>query len=160
MTDQIKRTCETCRVLYDGKLTPHRSCGMAMAETFGLPSKSYQALRKGGLTGKNTCGVIQGGRMVLGELLGDPDPTHKATASLVRAAVTYEERVAALVNDRGAASSMVCNDFTGVFDQFKSQERHDFCCTLAADVAGLVAEIALDEGAEWTSEAEGFLPED
>ena len=38
-------------VLYAGVATPHRSCGIALAETFGLPTPAYQALRRGGITG-------------------------------------------------------------------------------------------------------------
>ena len=29
-------------LLYDGRVTPHRSCGIAMAETFGLLTPAYQ----------------------------------------------------------------------------------------------------------------------
>ena len=35
-------------VLYEGVRTPHRSCGIALAETFGLATPAYQALRRGG----------------------------------------------------------------------------------------------------------------
>ena len=38
-------------LLYEGRVTAHRSCGIAMAETFSRPSASYQALRRGGITG-------------------------------------------------------------------------------------------------------------
>src|SRR3954468_7846426 len=75
-------------VLYEGVRTPHRSCGIALAETFGLPSRPYQALRRGGITGKGDCGAIRAGEQVLGELLGDPDPTGAVTPAL-RAAVTW-----------------------------------------------------------------------
>ena len=57
-------------ILYEGVLTPHRSCGIALAETFGLPSRPYQALRRGGITGEGDCGSIRAGELVLGELLG------------------------------------------------------------------------------------------
>src|SRR3982750_511947 len=73
--------------LYEGVRTPHRSCGIALAETFNVPSRPYQALRKGGITGKGDCGAIRAGEQVLGELLGDPDPTGQVTPGL-RAAVT------------------------------------------------------------------------
>src|SRR4029077_3350903 len=62
-------------VLYEGTRTPHRSCGIALAETFGLPTPAYQALRRGGITGKGTCGSIRAGEQVLGEVLGDTRPT-------------------------------------------------------------------------------------
>src|SRR5262245_25719171 len=79
---------EKAFVLYEGTRTPHRSCGIALAETFGLPTPAYQALRRGGITGKGTCGAIRAGEQVLGELLGDPDPTGAVTPAL-RAAVTW-----------------------------------------------------------------------
>src|SRR6476619_4078821 len=75
-------------VLYEGVLTPHRSCGIALAETFGLATPPYQALRRGGITGQGTCGAIRAGEQVLGELLGDPDPIGAVTPAL-RAAVTW-----------------------------------------------------------------------
>ena len=39
-------------VLYEGKQVAHRSCGIALAETFDLPTRPYQALRRGGITGE------------------------------------------------------------------------------------------------------------
>ena len=39
-------------VLYEGTRTPHRSCGIALAETFSLPTPAYQALRRGGITAR------------------------------------------------------------------------------------------------------------
>src|SRR6478735_5555659 len=75
-------------VLYEGVKTPHRSCGIAIAETFDLPSRPYQALRRGGITGKGACGAIRAGEQVLGELLGDPDPGGAVTAEL-RAAISW-----------------------------------------------------------------------
>src|SRR5215510_1153705 len=74
--------------LYEGVRTPHRSCGIALAETFGLATPPYQALRRGGITGKGACGAIRAGEQVLGELLGDPDPIGAVTPAL-RAAVTW-----------------------------------------------------------------------
>src|SRR5215210_8543494 len=75
-------------ILYEGVRTPHRSCGIAIAETFGLPTPAYQALRRGGITGKGTCGAIRAGEQVLGELLGDPSPTGVVTPEL-RGAITW-----------------------------------------------------------------------
>src|SRR5688572_261331 len=37
-------------VLYEGVRTPHRSCGIALAETFGLPTPAHQALRRAAIT--------------------------------------------------------------------------------------------------------------
>src|SRR5438874_9986805 len=75
-------------VLYEGVQTPHRSCGIAIAETFALPTRPYQALRRGGITGKGACGAIRAGEHVLGELLGDPDPAGGVTPEL-REAITW-----------------------------------------------------------------------
>src|SRR5712691_10111029 len=77
-------------ILYEGVRTPHRSCGIALAETFGLATPAYQALRRGGITGKGTCGAIRAGEQVLGELLGDPDPTGSVTAVLREAVIWYQ----------------------------------------------------------------------
>src|SRR3954470_14734807 len=78
-------------VLYEGVRTPHRSCGIALAETFGLPTPAYQALRRGGITGEGSCGAIRAGEQVLGELLGDPSPTGAVTPAL-RDAITWYQR--------------------------------------------------------------------
>src|SRR5580692_10104166 len=75
-------------VLYEGARVAHRSCGIALAETFNLPTPAYQALRRGGITGKGACGAIRAGEQVLGELLGDPDPRGSVTPAL-RAAVGW-----------------------------------------------------------------------
>src|SRR5215831_10202099 len=77
--------------LYEGVRTPHRSCGIAIAETFSLPTRPYQALRRGGITGKGACGAIRAGEHVLGELLGDPEPTGAVTAVLREAIAWYQD---------------------------------------------------------------------
>src|SRR5512138_152030 len=77
-------------LLYEGVRTPHRSCGIALAETFNLPTPAYQALRRGGITGKGSCGAIRAGEHVLGELLGDPDPTGAVTPTLREAVTWYQ----------------------------------------------------------------------
>ena len=140
--------------LYEGREVAHRSCGIALAETFGLPPAPYQALRKGGITGEGGCGAIKAGELVLGELLGDPNPTGPVTDELRRAAAHYrrlwDERV-----DRGpggACGSIVCNDLTSVFEDFMGDPRQKFCTSIAATVAEIVAEILvrLDALAEIT----------
>ena len=39
---------QKCFILYEGQKTPHRSCGIALAETFNVPTAPYQSLRRGG----------------------------------------------------------------------------------------------------------------
>ncbi|MEC9352446.1 MAG: C-GCAxxG-C-C family protein [Planctomycetota bacterium] len=139
----VAEAARKAHVLYEGRQVSHRSCGIALAETFGLPSAPYQALRKGGITGAGECGAIKAGELVLGELLGDPDPAGPVTEELRLAAAysrgLWEERV-----DRGAGGStgsIVCNDLTSPFDDFMGEPRQQFCTSIASRVAGAVAEI-------------------
>ena len=68
--DKKKKLIEAARrkvfILYEGKRTPHRSCGICLAETFNLPTQPYQALRRGGITGEGQCGAIKAGELILG----------------------------------------------------------------------------------------------
>ncbi|MCE9571972.1 MAG: hypothetical protein K8W52_02330 [Deltaproteobacteria bacterium] len=125
-------------VLYEGKQVPHRSCGIALAETFGLATPAYQALRRGGITGTGACGAIRAGEQVLGEVLGDPSPTGAVTPAL-RAAITWYQAAAAQI-DRGDAPDIVCNNLTRRFGDFTGPARQAFCTNLAAQVAALTAE--------------------
>jgi hypothetical protein len=125
-------------VLYEGVRTPHRSCGIALAETFGLATPAYQALRRGGITGEGACGAIRAGEQVLGELLGDPDPTGLVTPAL-RSAITWYQGAARGI-DRGGSPDIVCNNLTRRFGDFKSPARAAFCTSIAAQVAALTAE--------------------
>lgn len=125
-------------VLYEGVRTPHRSCGIALAETFGLPTPAYQALRRGGITGAGACGAIRAGEQVLGELLGDPDPTGAVTPALRSAITWYQARAAEI--DRGGAPDIICNNLTRKFGDFAGAPRKAFCTNLAAQVAALTAE--------------------
>lgn len=129
-------------VLYEGKQVAHRSCGIALAETFALPTRPYQALRRGGITGCGMCGAIRAGEHVLGELLGDPDPTGAVTDALRGALVWYQAEVARRI-DRGASPDLVCNNLTGPLGAFSGPERMRFCTNLAAQVAELTAEALL-----------------
>ena len=124
--------------LYEGTKTPHRSCGIALAETFNLPTRPYQALRKGGITGKGPCGAIRAGEHVLGELLGDPDPTGAVTPEL-RAAITWFQN-SWLVRLRHGEPDIVCDHLVRPHGDFAGQARKSFCTNLAADVAALTAE--------------------
>ena len=72
----VARARDAAYVLYEGIRTPHRSCGIAIAETFGLPTRPYQALRKGGITGTGTCGAMRAGEQALGEILGEIGRAH------------------------------------------------------------------------------------
>ncbi len=145
--DEIVATLrERARVLYEGKVTPHRSCGIALAEAFGTATHPYQALRRGGLTGEGQCGAIVAGQLLLGELLGDPDPTGPPRPALRDAMAAYRAEVARRVN-AGGARTQICNDLVARFPVFQSEERAAFCTDIAATVAEIVAEIALAHGA-------------
>ena len=142
-------------VLYEGKSVPHRSCGIALAETFNLPTRPYQALRRGGLTGEGECGAIKAGELVLGEYLGDQDPTGKPTAVLREAAELYRREWTRRV-DRGPSAQVVvpetapvdivCNHLTSPLGDFQGSRRQLFCTNIAAQVAEIVAEILLRAG--------------
>jgi hypothetical protein len=137
---------ERARVLYEGKATPHRSCGIALAEAFGTATRPYQALRRGGLTGEGQCGAIVAGQLLLGELLGDPDPTGPPRPALRDAMVASRAEVERRVNT-GGARTQICKDLVSRFPVFQSEERAGFCTDIAATVAEIVAEIALAHGA-------------
>lgn len=130
---------EKAYILYEGEQVPHRSCGIALAETFDLPTRAYQALRRGGITGCGACGAIRAGEQVLGELLGDPDPAGAVTGALRRAVTWYQAEVARRI-DRGRSPDIVCNNLTGQFGDFAGPARMRFCTSLAAEVAALTAE--------------------
>ena len=79
--------------------------------------------------------------MVIGELLGDPDPTGGVTPALKGAMVDFESKLRGRI-DRGEApgADLICNTLTGQFAEFRSPERAAFCTRLVTEVAGLVAE--------------------
>jgi hypothetical protein len=124
--------------LYEGVAVPHRSCGIALAETFGVPSRPYQALRRGGITGKGSCGAIRAGEQVLGELLGDPDPAGPVTPELRAAVGWYQD--AWLSRIRHGEPDIVCDHLVRPHGDFAGPARKAFCTNLAADVAALAAE--------------------
>jgi hypothetical protein len=132
-------------VLYDGTRTPHRSCGIALAEAFDRPSAAYQSLRRGGITGRGTCGAVVAGQLLLGELLGDPDPTGKVTPALRAAMLTYQDRVDAEL-DRGRSPDLVCNNLTAQHGEFTGPDRHRFCTALVGQVAGIVDDVLRAHG--------------
>lgn len=138
---------EKARVLYEGKETAHRSCGVALAETFGRDPRPYLTLRRGGLTGEGRCGAVLAGQLLLGELLGGDDFTAPAPPALREALERYRAAVAERVH-AGGADALACNALVGSLPVFQSEERAAFCTDLAATVAEIVAEIALDLGAK------------
>jgi hypothetical protein len=129
---------EKAFVLYEGVRVPHRSCGIAIAETFGLPSRAYQSLRRGGITGKGSCGAIRAGEQVLGELLGDPDPVGAVTPEL-RSAVTWFQD-AWLIQIQHGNPDIICDHLVRPHGEFAGPARKAFCTNIAADVAALTAE--------------------
>jgi Putative redox-active protein (C_GCAxxG_C_C) len=143
----IERARQKAFILYEGKQVSHRSCGIALAETFGLPSRPYQALRRGGITGEGQCGAIKAGELILGELLGDPDPAGKVT-DVLRAAMKWYQAAWQARVDRGGAPDIICNSLTRRFDDFMGQARQSFCTNIAAEVAALTAEALLRHGVQ------------
>ncbi len=131
---------DTAFVLYEGTRTPHRSCGIALAETFGLATPAYQSLRRGGITGKGTCGAIRAGEQVLGELLGDPSPTGAVTPALREAVSWYQGAWQAKLFAHQAAPDVVCDSLVRPHGDFTGPARKAFCTNLAADIAALTAE--------------------
>jgi hypothetical protein len=133
-------------VLYEGTRTPHRSCGIALAETFNLPTPAYQSLRRGGITGKGSCGAIRAGEQVLGELLGDPSPTGPVTPELREAVSWYQAAwQQRLMPDK---PDIICDNLVRPHGEFLGPARKAFCTNLAADVAALTAE-ALCRFSRW-----------
>jgi hypothetical protein len=125
-------------VLYEGVRTPHRSCGIAIAETFTLPTRPYQSLRRGGITGKGACGAIRAGEQILGELLGDPDPTGAVTPALREAISWFQDTWLARL--RGGNPDIICDHLVRPHGDFAGAARKAFCTNIAADVAALTAE--------------------
>jgi hypothetical protein len=136
---------EKARILYEGKLVPHRSCGMAIAETFDREPLPYHALRRGGLTGAGTCGAVLAGQLVLGELLAEPGSTAPASPRLLEAMKRYQAEVALRVAP-GPGGTLICNDLTSPFPDFMGEPRKALCTGLSATVAEIVARIVVELG--------------
>jgi hypothetical protein len=145
-SNPIEKARQKAYILYEGKRVPHYSCGICIAATFGLPTRPFQALRKGGATGEGECGAIYAGRLVLGYFLGDPDPTGALRPELLEAMKHYEqlwkertEPGQALT--RGDKPDIICNTLVGhLADDFWGEERMGHCTRLSAEVAACVAE--------------------
>ena len=147
MDPRIEHARRVAFTLYEGVDTPHRSCGIALAETFGLKSAPYQAFRRGGITGEGPCGAIQAGLNVLGQLLGDPEPTGGVTDALRAAAADYQRRWQEELFAANPEPDIVCNHLTEPRGDFMGGPRKSFCTNLVATVAALVAEVAIRHGA-------------
>jgi hypothetical protein len=139
--------------LYEGKQVPHRSCGICLAETFNLPTAPYQALRRGGITGEGECGAIKAGELILGQYLGDPDPTAPVTPKLREAVFYYREqwqkRLALGPGGQRRSDGtldITCNRLIAPQGEFMGEKRHRFCTALAATVAEIVAETLVKFG--------------
>lgn len=144
-SDAVRAAHDKAFVLYEGKRTPHRSCGICLAETFGLRPAPYQSLRRGGILGQGECGAIKAGELVLGEILGDPNPTGPVTPALRTAMQRYAE----LWRSRLAESvgpSHICNDLTSPLGDFQGETRRAFCTHLAAEAAAAVAQTLEEAG--------------
>jgi hypothetical protein len=141
----IAKARQKAFVLYEGVTVPHRSCGIALAETFGVATPAYQSLRRGGITGMGSCGSIKAGELILGEVLGDPSPTGAVTDALRQAVRWYQEQVPLRI-DRGHSPDYVCNNLTGPHGDFMGAARRSFCTNLTALVAELTAEALLRFG--------------
>ena len=144
--------------LYEGVQVAHRSCGIALAETFRLPHAPYQALRRGGITGEGRCGAITAGELVLGQLLGDPDPAGRVTQELANAISWYQQVISTRI-DKGAATTTICNDLTRQFGDFSGAARKSFCTNIAAQVAETVAEALVRFDSETTRPATDSVSE-
>ncbi len=134
-------------MLYEGERTAHRSCGIALAEAFDRPTAPYQSLRRGGITGQGTCGAVVAGQLLLGEFLGDPNPTGAVTPALRAAMQRYLARVEAEL-DRGPSPTLICNDMTAAHGEFMGPARHRFCTEVVAQVAQLVDETLREHAIE------------
>ncbi len=145
---RIEQARRKAYVLYEGVRTPHRSCGIALAETFGLPTEPYQAFRRGGITGEGPCGSIQAGAAVLGQIFGDPDPTGAVTPALRAAMQDYQRVWKERLFDGATSPDIVCNHLTAPHGDFMGPERRSFCTGLTSEVAAIVAEVALAHGAD------------
>src|SRR5262245_53517108 len=143
--DPVEAARRKAFTLYEGVETPHRSCGICLAETFGLRSAPYQALRRGGITGHGECGAIKAGELVLGEILGDPNPTGPVTDALRRGLERYREHWRARLAG-GVGENIVCNHLTAPHGEFQGEARRAFCTRLASEAAAATAEALRDAG--------------
>jgi len=77
---------------------------------------------------------------------GDPDPTGPVTPALREGMTYYLEEIGRRLR-RGRSETLVCNDLTGQFPVFQSEERLGFCTDIVSTVAEVVAEAVVRHGA-------------
>lgn len=145
--EQVEQARIAARLRYAGEVMAHRSCGVALAETFGCGIRPYTALRRGGLTGEHDCGAMRAGEMVLAELLGSDDPGAAIPPGLQAAITEFRRRCREQYGQAGSCR-MTCNDLTEPFVEFHDSPRKRFCTELVETVAAHVAELVLEHGAE------------
>ncbi len=144
-TVMVQAVRERARVLFEGKQAAQRSCGIALAEAFGLPTRSYQALRRGFITGAGPCGAVTAGQLILGEYLGYADPAAPVSLQLKEASERYQREVFKRL-DRGGSATLTCNDLTRRFSLLQEEELAAFCAGVVATVAEVVAEVLIAGG--------------
>ncbi|MBE7451038.1 MAG: hypothetical protein HS111_19740 [Kofleriaceae bacterium] len=83
---------------------------------------------------------------VLGEALGDPDPTGARRSPALRDAITWLQAVAP-TRLRLGAPPLVCAMLVRPLGDFAGPRRKAFCTNLAAEVAALTAEALCRFGA-------------
>ena len=118
----VAAAAQTAEALYAGQQVAHRSCGVAVAQTFGCNAKPYAVLRRGGLTGEQTCGAVRAGEMVLSEMLAPEDPAGALPPELTAAIAHFRE----LCHTRlasGLSGVFVCNELVADFGDFQQPER-------------------------------------
>lgn len=91
--------------------------------------------------------LVIAGRLLLGEFLGDADPTGPVTEALRNAVQQYNTRVQTEL-DRGPSPDLICNHMTAPHGEFRGPARHGFCTRVVAQVAQLVDETLREAGVE------------
>lgn len=143
--DIVRAAREKAEILYEGRIVAHRSCGICLAETFGLPWRPYEILRKGGLTGEGSCGAIRAGEMVIGELLA-PEESTDPPPDRMRVATEFYQRRWRERAERDGWGDSICNTLTAPLGDFMGDRRKGFCTNLAAEAAEIAAEALIRAG--------------
>ncbi len=136
---------DRARRLFQGDQVAERSCGIALAEAFGLPTRPYQALCRGFVTGAGPCGAVTAGQLILGEYLGYGDVSAPVSLQLREASERYQREILGRIDHPGRAS-LVCQELLRRFPIDREEERAEFCAGVVAAVAELVGEILAEAG--------------